>query len=70
MNYSEQARRKGRREGKKKESCCVLKYSSSVLYVVRWISFAPSRPMESDVCVYVPSRLVAKTFGVLDSVAL
>ena len=43
---------KERKEGRKEESCCVLKYRSSILYVVQWISFASSRPMvDSGVCV-------------------
>lgn len=57
--------------GRKEESCRVLKYNSSIPYGVWYISFTSSRPMvDSVVCVYVPSRLVAKAFGILDSVSL
>lgn len=66
MNHSEPARRKGRREGKKKVMLC-FEMQFLCPYVEQWISFASSRPMvDSGVCVCAPSRLAAKTFGVLE----
>lgn len=63
---------KERKEGRKEETHAVFWNTvPPSWYVVWWISFASSRPtVHSGVCVCVPSRLAAKTFGVLDSVAL